>query len=725
MKRALSTIGVLLTVTAVLMGLLAMPLSVFGQFNDDVLDWNESEEAAYYTYAVSYNTATITAVDPSLIGAVTVPSFLGGFPVVAIGDSAFAGCGGITALTVTEGITALGVAAFSGCTALESVVLPESIKEIPVAAFSGCAALTEITLPASLKTVGVTAFTGCVALTDVYYGGLETDRGAMAIQSPNTELLNATWHYDEIPATPESHLYYTYTTEEGKATIVAADKKLAGNVTVPTLLGGCPVVAIEDEAFAECTLLTGLVLPAGLSTIGDGAFSDCTALVSVALPAGLSSMGEWAFSGCESLTTIRLPDALSVIGDWAFEHCGALAAVEFGDRVTNIGIGAFRYCTALTAVTLPETVAMVEGWAFDGCTSLAQVTFGEALRVIDDCAFQNCTALTAVAIPDGAHTVGDAAFAGCTALAQVTLPAAVTRLNNDVFYGCGALTALTLPVGVTAIGEKALSACGGLTTLTLPITVETVAEAAFFGCDSLTDVYYAGTEAQQQAVEIAAGNLPLQRATWHCAAVPDQPAEPEEPCFAVSSEQADAGSTVALTVRVENNPGIAAAAVTLRFDGAVLALSDVSGVDFGAVEILASDPQSVTILWVGEDGNNSEDGVLAQLVFTVKNTTKATVAAVELSYDPLDVYNAAWESVPFAVRSGSVTVIPTPTQLPGDVNSDGKQNNKDLVLLLRYLNGWNVIVDEDHADVDGNGKLSTADILLLQQYLNGWDVELK
>lgn len=63
--------------------------------------------------------------------------------------------------------------------------------------------------------------------------------------------------------------------------------------------------------------------------------------------------------------------------------------------------------------------------------------------------------------------------------------------------------------------------------------------------------------------------------------------------------------------------------------------------------------------------------------------------------------------------------------IPGDVNDDGERNNRDLVLLLRFLNGWKVRINVDAADVDGDGKPGMKDVALLQQYLNGWDVELK
>ena len=60
----------------------------------------------------------------------------------------------------------------------------------------------------------------------------------------------------------------------------------------------------------------------------------------------------------------------------------------------------------------------------------------------------------------------------------------------------------------------------------------------------------------------------------------------------------------------------------------------------------------------------------------------------------------------------------------GDMDDNGKINNKDLGRLQQYLNDWDVTVNEAAADVTDDGKINVRDLGLLQQYLNGWDVQL-
>lgn len=71
----------------------------------------------------------------------SIPASLGGHPVRAIADNAFAGTG-VRAVVLPDTIREVGWFAFYGCTALESVVLPASVTTIGYGAFDVCPALT-------------------------------------------------------------------------------------------------------------------------------------------------------------------------------------------------------------------------------------------------------------------------------------------------------------------------------------------------------------------------------------------------------------------------------------------------------------------------------------------------------------------------------------------------------------------------------------------------------
>ena len=64
------------------------------------------------------------------------------------------------------------------------------------------------------------------------------------------------------------------------------------------------------------------------------------------------------------------------------------------------------------------------------------------------------------------------------------------------------------------------------------------------------------------------------------------------------------------------------------------------------------------------------------------------------------------------------TYYVAPAVNAGDVNGDGKLNNRDLALLQKYLNEWTVTVQEDAVDVNGDGRANHRDLSALQKLLN-------
>ena len=94
--------------------------------------------------------------------------------------------------------------------------------------------------------------------------------------------------------------------------------------------------------------------------------------------------------------------------------------------------------------------------------------------------------------------------------------------------------------------------------------------------------------------------------------------------------------------------------------------------------------------------------------------------------EPAESYLAAGRGTPVTVETtftASVTVY-AHWRLPGDINGDGKVNNKDVTRLQKYLKGDAVEVVEFNLDVNGDGKVNNKDLTRLQRYLKGGDVEI-
>lgn len=71
-------------------------------------------------------------------------------------------------------------------------------------ALKKCHKLTSVTIPNTVTIIREDAFYNCPGLTDVYYDGTSEERSAIQIESGNSELLNAQWHYGYVSEKSES-----------------------------------------------------------------------------------------------------------------------------------------------------------------------------------------------------------------------------------------------------------------------------------------------------------------------------------------------------------------------------------------------------------------------------------------------------------------------------------------------------------------------------------------
>ena len=288
----------------------------------------------------------------------------------------------------------------------------------------------------------------------------------------------------------ETHEIYTYTVEDGKATVVGCQTSVSGHIAVPSTMGGYPVTTIGAKAFDGCTKLVRITLSEGITTIAENAFSNCPLLEEITLPDGFTTIGAGAFVNCGKLTKLHIPDTIAYIDGAAFDNWDILSYHEYGNG-KYLGNTENRY---LVFVGVKDK-------------ELTSCELHESTRIILDEAFFECVGLSNITIPDGVRTIGKNAFFRCTNLRKITIGSSVTTIGEKAFALCGGLTAVTVPDGVTAIGKEAFSSCNKMTDIVLPVSLTTLGEGAFNGCTKLQNIYYKGTEEQWA---LLAGNEPLQ-----------------------------------------------------------------------------------------------------------------------------------------------------------------------------------------------------------------------
>ena len=73
-----------------------------------------------------------------------------------------------------------------------------TIRTIDMEAFYMCENLTQLWVGKSLVEITKDAFEGCNSLTDIFYEGTQEDWDKIYIHPRNTEILDATVHFNSI-----------------------------------------------------------------------------------------------------------------------------------------------------------------------------------------------------------------------------------------------------------------------------------------------------------------------------------------------------------------------------------------------------------------------------------------------------------------------------------------------------------------------------------------------
>lgn len=415
----------------------------------------------------------------------------------------------IQAVVVENGVTSIGRMAFSGCSSLTGITLPEGVTTIGRMAFFGCSSLSSITIPEGVTAIDIDAFY-CSGLKDVSITDLDA------------------WRRIDF-----ANFYATPMCNGGN--LLLNGQKLV-SVTVPE--GVTEVKAYTFYGFKDLIQVT---LPAGVTTIGEYAFSRCSSLTSITIPESVTTIGDSAFRFCDSLTDVSITDL------------AAWCRIDFGnDRATpmwyakNIWLDGRR----IVSVAIPDGVTEVKAYTFGGFEDLIQVTIPEGVTTIDSSAFFWCSSLSSITIPESVTAIGIHAFDGCSSLTSITIPEGVTAIDINAFDWCGSLKdvyitdlaawcsiafgneeanplyqaenlylngelveTLEIPEGVTMIRQGLFRNAACIRRVALPKSLKGVLANAFYGCKKIQEVFYAGSEAEWNALPIATGNDPLKNAT--------------------------------------------------------------------------------------------------------------------------------------------------------------------------------------------------------------------
>ena len=485
--------------------------------------------------------------------------------VEKIAFAAFYGCRSFTSVNIPNSVTNIEKYAFSDCSSLISVTIPDSVKSLGSYAFQNCSNLTDMTIGKCVTSIGNYAFYGCRMLTTIYYNAIAIDdlTSANYIFCDAGDDTGITIVFGDTVKTIPAYLFYvsysSYRPNLISVTIGSNVTRIGSSafegchgltkVHITDIAAWCAIEFNNSTAnplyyahnlYLSGKLITDLIIPNSVTSIGNYTFYNCSGLTSTTIPDSVISIGNYAFEGCSGLINVTIGNSVTRIGEHAFYNCVGITQINYnaisvnnsssssavfvnagsnsngitvvfgddvqtipaylftesryiisvtiGNGVTNIEKSAFSGCSGLTSVMISGSVTNIGDSAFSSCNGLTSITIPDSVKSIGSYAFRGCSGLTSVTIGNGVKSIGSYAFRGCSGLTSVTIPNSVTSIEDSTFEDCSGLTSVTIGNSVTSIGRYAFRDCSSLTSVTIPDNVTNIGNSAFSNCSNLTSI---------------------------------------------------------------------------------------------------------------------------------------------------------------------------------------------------------------------------------------------
>lgn len=601
--------------------------------------------------------------------------------ITSIGDYAFQSCRGLESVTIPDSVITIGQRAFARCDGLLSVTIPYGVTTIGDYAFWDCDGLQGVIIPDSVITIGNSAFCDCDSLQSANIGDSVTNIIAYAfLRCPS---LTGIW-VDENNTAYCSDSYGVLFNKD-KTTLIQAPGGISGSYIVPD-----SVTTIDNDAFYECTGLTSLTIPNGVTTIGMYAFYECTGLISLTIPTSVTIISYAAFCNCTSLTSLIIPSSVIAIAAYATYGCDSLINVYYNgteDQWAQISIGESN--APLTNATLHfHTHSYTSATVGATCTAAGYTEYtcecGDSYREEIPAKGHDYSVTVSTTAPD------------CTQQGSTVKKCSRCDSTETTYTDALGHNMVTIPAVAPTCTETGLTAgtacdrCGevGTAQTEVPATGHNYVNGVCSGCGDISNV--------------------------------------NAPQIVVDTVESGAGKTVSVSISLKNNPGLVTMQLQVEYDSTVLTLKQVQ--DNGLLGSTMHNPtlgSPYTLRWANNTAaaDFTANGAVVTLIFEVSEDAEEGYCPITVSYDydNYDIMNWDMDAVKFDVVNGGVEIV---NVIVGDVDGNGSVNNRDSMVLDRYLAKWPGYTEENvnlkAADVNGDGAVNNKDSMILARYLAKW-----
>jgi len=481
-----------------------------------------------------------------------------------IGYWSFSHCG-FWKVVIPSSVTSIAASAFNSCGSSMVVEIagnPTSGTTIGNYAFYN-SDIVELTIGEGVISIGEQAFWKCPNLTTVHFNAINCTNMMTTYNNGTSDLSLSPFNSGD-----DENSYPAITTLTIGDNVTRIPKyafyhanSISNNLIIPS-----SVQYIEESAFAYCKKISGLSFAedAQLVSIGTSAFYYCESIKgTLRFPNSLTEIGGWAFCLSGLLSKIIIPSSVTSIGTSAFNSCNRdsyqggyrliveiagnptsgttigndafrnsdIVELTIGDGVTSIGNGAFWKCQYLTTVHFNAVNCTNMMTTYNNGTSdlslspfnsgddensypaITTLTIGDNVTRIPKYAFYHANSISNnLIIPSSVQYIEESAFAYCKKISGLSFAedAQLVSIGTSAFYYCESFNGtLRFPNSLTEIGGWSFCLSGLFSKIIIPSSVTSIGTSAFNSCNR--DGYQVG---YRLIVEIA-GNPTSGTTIWN------------------------------------------------------------------------------------------------------------------------------------------------------------------------------------------------------------------